>query len=540
MARNRVARLNASGTLDGFNPNVNGTVYSMAVQADGKIVIGGAFTVVGGVARNRIARLNADGTLDMGFNPNANGTVISAAVQADGKILVAGGFTAIGVSARNRIVRLQADGTVDVGFNADLNGSVVYSTAVQTDGKIVVGGNFAAVGGTTRNYIARLNADGTLDTGFNPDADSTVEGIAVQADGKIVIGGIFSYVGGVTRGAIARLENDPATQSLTPFSATAVRWLRGGASPEVEQVSFELSTDGGSVWTPLGAGTRIAGGWELDGVSLPDSGQLRARARTTGGYNNASSGRVETVTAFTLAPEIAVEQPAGTNLSDGGTKVFGAVLAGGNASLIFTILNTGSADLTGLTITIDGTNASDFTVTAAPIAPVAPNGSTTFTVRFAPTVAATIKTAALHMANNDADENPFDINLSGRALDPNADDDGDGITNQAEVNLASFGFNPLVDNTAMVTLLRNNGRGFGLYTASDLQTLALGRPVLARDPSSGHFHLDISVEKSPNLSTWMPLLGFTPTYNAVTGHIDLEITPDASDAQFYRVFGSKP
>ena len=69
------------------------TVFATAVQPDGKILIGGSFTSVLGVARNNIARLNTDGTLDTAFNPNANGAVYSIAVQADGKILVGGSFT---------------------------------------------------------------------------------------------------------------------------------------------------------------------------------------------------------------------------------------------------------------------------------------------------------------------------------------------------------------------------------------------------------------------------------------------------------------
>jgi hypothetical protein len=82
--------------LDGFDPNVNGTVDVAVVQPDGKILIGGSFTSVLGVTRNNIARLNPDGTLDSAFDPNANSVVNSIAVQADGKILAGGGFTTIG------------------------------------------------------------------------------------------------------------------------------------------------------------------------------------------------------------------------------------------------------------------------------------------------------------------------------------------------------------------------------------------------------------------------------------------------------------
>ena len=62
--------------LDGFNPDANGFVYSIVVQSDGKILIGGDFTTIGGVTRNRIARLNPDGSLDTTFNPNANGVCL--------------------------------------------------------------------------------------------------------------------------------------------------------------------------------------------------------------------------------------------------------------------------------------------------------------------------------------------------------------------------------------------------------------------------------------------------------------------------------
>src|SRR5207302_8515171 len=92
------AAVHGQSALDGFDPNANSTVFVVVVQPDGKILIGGAFTTLspnGGatVTRNRIARLNPDGTLDTAFNPNANDIVWSMALQADGKILVGGMFT---------------------------------------------------------------------------------------------------------------------------------------------------------------------------------------------------------------------------------------------------------------------------------------------------------------------------------------------------------------------------------------------------------------------------------------------------------------
>ena len=104
--------------LDGtFSPGANFEVRCLALQPDGKILVAGSFTNLGGMPRNRIGRLNADGTPDGTFNPGANNTVISMAVQEDGKILVAGFFTTLSGQARTNIGRLNADGTLDSVFN---------------------------------------------------------------------------------------------------------------------------------------------------------------------------------------------------------------------------------------------------------------------------------------------------------------------------------------------------------------------------------------------------------------------------------------
>jgi uncharacterized delta-60 repeat protein len=206
--RNSIARLNTDGSLDSsFNPNANNQVGSVAVQPDGKILIGGSFTNVGGASFNRIARLNSDGTVDSSFNPNASDLVQSIAVQPDGRIVIAGEFGVVGGKPHNHVARLNADGTLDSGFNPNVGG-IIASIAVQPDGKILVGGWFTVVGGITRNRIARLNADGTLDANFNPNASDAVMSIAVQADGKVLIGGAFTAVGGTGRSYVARLNAD--------------------------------------------------------------------------------------------------------------------------------------------------------------------------------------------------------------------------------------------------------------------------------------------------------------------------------------------
>ena len=206
VARNNIARLNTDGTLDtAFDPNANTDVYSIAVQADGKILAGGNFTNIGGQTRNFIARLDAATGLADSFNPNANDLVYSIAVQADGKILAGGNFTSIGGQTRNFIARLDATTGLADSFDPNAN-NAVYSIAVQADGKILAGGQFNSIGGQTRNLIARLDATTGLADSFNPNANNAVYSIAVQADGKILAGGLFTTIGGQTRNNIARLN----------------------------------------------------------------------------------------------------------------------------------------------------------------------------------------------------------------------------------------------------------------------------------------------------------------------------------------------
>ncbi len=253
---------------DSFDPRANksGFVNSIVVQADGKILVGGNFATLapnGGapVTRNSIARLNSDGTLDP-FDPNSNDIINAIAVQADGKVLVCGQFTNIGGQDRNFIARLDAVTGLADSFDPSAN-SFLFAIAVQADGKILVGGGFSganSIGGQARNYIARLNPDGTADS-FDPNPDDEVRSITLQADGKILAGGLFTNIGGQTRNLFARLSNDTAALQNLAVTQTTITWTRGGSSPQFTRVTFEHSTDNVN-YTPLGQ--RHGGRQQLD------------------------------------------------------------------------------------------------------------------------------------------------------------------------------------------------------------------------------------------------------------------------------------
>jgi len=181
---------------------VNGTVYAVAIQSDGKVVIGGRFSAVNGVPRNNIARLNKDGTIDPSFanttESGVNGQVNAIVVQAEGGIVVGGNFSQVSSFQTMNLGRYNVDGTVDKNFGGAVSGEpgangAVQALALQPDGKIVVGGNFSTVFGQPRRSLARINTDGTLDGPVTPPNSMAGVVYATQANADgFVAGGEFT------------------------------------------------------------------------------------------------------------------------------------------------------------------------------------------------------------------------------------------------------------------------------------------------------------------------------------------------------------
>jgi len=222
----------AQSPLDGFDVNVSGSVSAIAVQTDGKIIIGGSFTQVNGVNRNNLARLNSNRTLDTSFVPNPNGSVYTILIQPNGSILIGGIFTQVGSVFRPAIARLLPDGTLDNDFYAGVGGWV-KTIALESSGHVLIGGFFTIGGSPAQNHLARLDKDfGNHDPSFSPNIQNAgiveVRAISVQTNGKIIIGGLFSSVGGLARNCLARI--DPTTgiaDSFDPYpiSATEVNTI---------------------------------------------------------------------------------------------------------------------------------------------------------------------------------------------------------------------------------------------------------------------------------------------------------------------------
>jgi hypothetical protein len=186
-----------------------------------------------------------------------------------------------------------------------------------------------------------------------------------------------------------------------------------------------------------------------------------------------------------------------------------------------------------LVVSIDGVDASSFTVdTTSMETTVLPGKSTTFSVT---DVGSGTRAAALHIASNDTDENPFDIALVGQFFSATADSDGDGLNDLAEFQYAPLGFNWKVAQPALVATLNSGANTAGLYTPSQVQALNVPTPLLTKDATTGDFKLTIGVEKSSDLSIFSPFPMTVPqtTINA-QGKLEFRFTA-TDDAAFFRL-----
>jgi len=206
------ARLAPNGAVDkSFLPQPGSAIHTLALSPDGKIIVGGEFQTVQGEAHRRTARFYDDGSIDPTFAVSLNREARTVLIQSDGKILLSGSFDGMGGKLARRIARVTAAGKRDESFNIG-NGSpaIVWALALQPDGKILAVGDFTSFDQKPFSRIVRLNPGGSMDEKFSPGdgANATVYAIVVQPDGKILIAGDFIQVHGVEWNRIARLNAD--------------------------------------------------------------------------------------------------------------------------------------------------------------------------------------------------------------------------------------------------------------------------------------------------------------------------------------------
>ncbi|HEX5397986.1 MAG TPA: choice-of-anchor Q domain-containing protein [Verrucomicrobiae bacterium] len=267
-----------------------------------------------------------------------------------------------------------------------------------------------------------------------------------------------------------------------------------------------------------------------------------------------------------LGPAIAVRRAGETaELASNTVLELGAFrFEDGPQTFTFEVANDGLAALSGLAVTPSG-SAAGSTSLMQPASSLAAYGTTLFEATVTPSAAGP-QTLVLSLASNDADKNPFVLTLNflfasdvadtdGDGLsdyfewtdnnpgtDPAAaDTDHDGVSDGAEIRLGGLGFANGRDDSARLAEIQSDAQNLGLYSETNIGNLALGQPLLTRDPNSGNFSLRTGVLTSPDLATpFVTLTNFTPTFNPTTGEITIEFPAPDTDTSFYRVFGTVP
>ena len=435
--------------------------------------------------------------------------VRALAIQPDGKILATGDFTTFNGVSRSGIVRLLTNGAVESNatFNPGIGASAgVYSLCLQSDGCILIAGDFTSYSGAATPRVAMLNPDGTQVPAalfsVGGGANDIVWDITQTADGAILAAGEFDDFDGSPPARLVRLLNPAASDSLDLSATNRVRWLRGGTAPELHSATFDLSITDGAFWTPLTTPSRIAGGWESTGLSLPRTGLIRARGRTPPGLGTSGAGILETTAAFNFTPdaEILVTNPVVTVYADGGSLNLGTnLLAGVTGNVAHLIMrNVGLGELAAISAAVTGPDAGEFTLDASALpASLAPGAAAAFTITATPAATNTgTRTATVQVFSDDPDEPVYDLHLTAHAISPTLDSDGDGMNDWGEFRLGVFGFNYQTNQAALVASLTDNASAAGLYSLADLQALQVDAPVVASEPGTGLFVLTIGIQQA--------------------------------------------
>ncbi len=459
---NNVVKWNGEA-LSQLYAGINGTVRALAVGGS-YLYAGGAFTAAGGVEAKGIARWN--GSIWTALGSGVNGTVTAILVNGT-DVYVGGFFTTAGGVAANGIARW--DGTawsaLGQGMSGAGGGTVNALAMIGTD--LYAGGHFGAADGITANNIAKWDGSAwsALDGGLGGDF-AEVFALAV-AGTDLYVGGYFSTAGAVSVSNVAKWNGSAwsALGSGYPnivysLAVSGSRLYVGGSSIGIWV--WDGSSFSSYIWVPFypiyallvsgtnlyvggkysdymrgiakwngstlsGLGSGVSAGYPI--YSTPTIEALATDSNnhlfvggsnfTTVGFNTVSPNLVQ-ANLPTPTPDIAVTQSAALSDGTGGVD-FGPVVAGsGSAALTFTLTNPGDAEISGLSVSIDGANNADFAAGALSDTHFVPGESVTFNVTYAPGALTAGSSAGLHIVSNvGGSKSPFDISLSGMGVTAN-------------------------------------------------------------------------------------------------------------------------
>lgn len=534
--QSRVARWDGAEwqpMLGGVGKGLNGSAYGL-VPLNGKVYVSGSFTSAGNVAVRNVACYD---TVTGTWSPLGAGLAEYSGIAAFNGELYALSYIE-GTQSPEQYQLARWDGAAWHNLVVINNGWGLVSAG----GSLYVLGYSISIGALTMNGVAKWDGSTWSDAGAgistsvspddwglaltsvngqlyhirttaNPELGtntariyawsgsswslvSTLENAAVLAstemNGDLIVGGSFIQAGGVTYNHVARWNGSSWSalgQGLDMEPDAMVNCLHFShgllyAGLQNSAVSYLLEWNG-VYWNDVGGGPdNSVGAIETSGDSLFVVGDfVRAGHETDLGEIRLEKPSSSYFGIYPLTPEIGVEQTAGGPLADGAGAVYlGSFVPGiSSPAMSFTLRSDGTIPLLDLAVSKEGANPGDFTVSALPSA-LEDSATTTFTVTFTPSSAGP-RSAVLRIANSDADENPFDITLTGvgsgagsaiafwrqtwfgtsenagDAADM-ADPDGDGTTNYDEF---AFGMDPTANDLPPALRVGLNGGSIELF-----------------------------------------------------------------------------
>ncbi|MBK6291230.1 MAG: T9SS type A sorting domain-containing protein [Ignavibacteria bacterium] len=262
LLRPGIARLNSEGAVyTSFNPGtgVKGFVYALAVQTDGKIIVGGSMNEYNGQSVKQVIRLFPDGTLDtsfktpwtltQGLNAGSWGTVTHIAIDSRNNVVIAGDYTHVDNAARGGILRLNSDGQLDSTFRSTERIYLTLNDLIidLDDRPLMAGRLYDHRTSIDSTHVARFNSDGSWDNTFRCVVDGQVRGIRVVSRDTLFVFGEFDTVNSVARQNVARLlvNNNSTSIAEDAVSATQGPLVRLHPNPATEQITVELATSSG-------------------------------------------------------------------------------------------------------------------------------------------------------------------------------------------------------------------------------------------------------------------------------------------------------
>ncbi|MDM8540808.1 choice-of-anchor D domain-containing protein [Desulfococcaceae bacterium HSG9] len=391
---------------------MNGWVYALAFDSDGNLYAGGRFTNAGGVAdADYIAKL--DGSDWSAVGKGMDNSVTALAFDS------AGNLYANGAGGGSTSIITKWDGSAWSAVGNSGTFPMVYVLAFDSDSNPYMGGTLPLDG-----YIVKLTAP---EMNLKLGATNITDGGTHNFGGKTV---------NTDANAVFTIENtgDADLTMATPLTL-------GGTDAD----QFSIQTQPTS---PVAVGDTTTFTVRFSPTSVGAKSatvSIDNNDNDENPYNLIVTGKSTPVPA----PEMNLKLDA-ANITDGGTHDFGGKTVNTDANTVFTIENTGDADLTVATsLTLGGTDADQFSIQTQPTSPVTAGDTTTFTVRFSPTSVGA-KSATVSIDNNDNDENPYNLNIQGTGTVLNIQETGTVTGSPAPVATVMYVTSTAADGTLSI------------------------------------------------------------------------------------------